>query len=390
MVNQFRLSRLPIIYFGNGKITDLTAIAERFGKSVLLVTGDRSFTDTPQAESLFERFGKQKFNYQHLAVRTEPSPGLVNEAVARYGKEKIDVVISIGGGSVIDAGKAISAMINKKESVEEYLEVVGTREHPGTKVPFIAIPTTSGTGSEATKNAVITKVGTAGYKRSLRHDNLVPDIALIDPGLTAGCPPDITAAAGMDCFTQLTEAYLSAGSNEFTDALAKEGFKAVKRSLYTCYNNGEDISARADMSFAALISGICLANAGLGAVHGMAGAIGGLFGIPHGLICGTLMAAVNKVNVMELRKINTDHPALKKYATLGKIFSEEKGKNDDFYTDSFIDILRKMTDDLNLPGLGSYGLKSGDVTLIVTEADSKNNPVRLSKELMAKIIGERL
>ncbi len=122
----------------------------------------------------------------------------------------------------------------------------------------------------------------------------------------------------------------------------------------------------------------------------MAGAIGGLFGIPHGLICGTLMAAVNKVNVMELRKINTDHPALKKYATLGKIFSEEKGKNDDFYTDSFIDILLKMTDDLNLPGLGSYGLKRGDVTLIVTEADSKNNPVRLSKELMAKIIGERL
>ncbi len=256
MVNQFRLARLPIIYFGNGKITDLTAIAERFGKSVLLVTGERSFTDTPQAESLFERFGMQKFNYQHLAVRTEPSPGLVNEAVARYGKEKIDVVISIGGGSVIDAGKAISAMINKKESVEEYLEVVGTREHPGTKVPFIAIPTTSGTGSEATKNAVITKVGTAGYKRSLRHDNLVPDVALIDPGLTAGCPPDITAAAGMDCFTQLTEAYLSAGSNEFTDALATEGLKAVKRSLYTCYNNGEDISARADMSFAALISGI--------------------------------------------------------------------------------------------------------------------------------------
>ncbi|MCJ7821219.1 MAG: iron-containing alcohol dehydrogenase, partial [Bacteroidales bacterium] len=162
------------------------------------------------------------------------------------------------------------------------------------------------------------------------------------------------------------------------------------RSLYSCYIHGEDINARADMSFAALISGICLANAGLGAVHGMAGAIGGLFGIPHGLICGTLMAAVNTVNVMELRKINPDHPALKKYATLGKIFSELEGKDEDFYTDSFIDILRKMTDDLNLPVLGSYGLNRGDVSVIVTEADSKNNPVRLSRELMAKIIRERL
>jgi alcohol dehydrogenase class IV len=381
---------MPIIYFGNGKISDLTAIAERFGKSVLLVTGDRSFIDTPQAALLFERIRKLKFNYQHLTVRTEPSPELVNEAVARFGKEKIDVVISIGGGSVIDAGKAISAMMYKKESVAEYLEVVGTREHPGTKVPFIAIPTTSGTGSEATKNAVISKVGKGGYKRSLRHDDLVPDIALVDPGLTAGCPPDITAAAGMDCFTQLTEAYLSAGSNEFTDALATEGFKAVKRSLCTCYINGEDINARADMSFAALMSGICLANAGLGAVHGIAGVVGGLFGIPHGLICGTLMAAVNKVNVMELRKTNPDHPALKKYASLGKIFSELEGKNDDFYTDSFIDILQKMTDDLNLPGLGSYGLKQGDVSLVVAEADSKNNPVKLSEELMAQIIRERL
>jgi len=390
MVKPFQFARLPLIYFGSGKFTDLAGFAGKFGTSAMLVTGERSFINSPYAESLSGLFKKQNILVHHIRVKSEPSPELVDDTVREYSKVRIDVVISIGGGSVIDAGKAISAMLNKTGSVREYLEVVGDKEHPGTKVPFMAIPTTSGTGSEATKNAVISEVGKNGFKRSLRHDNLVPDIALIDPELTLNCPPDITAAAGMDCFTQLTEAYLSDRSNEYTDALALEGLKAVKRSLIRCFTHGDDINARSDMSFAALTSGICLANAGLGAVHGLAGSMGAMFDIPHGVVCGTLMAVANEVNVRELRKTSADHPALKKYGNLGRIFSDIVGKYDDFYITGFIDYLHKMTELLMLPGLAKYGIRSEDIPVICRQADTKNNPVKLSAELLEEIIGRRL
>jgi alcohol dehydrogenase class IV len=237
---------------------------------------------------------------------------------------------------------------------------------------------------------VISKVGKDGFKRSLRHDNLVPDIALIDPGLTVSCPPEITAAAGMDCFTQLTESFLSGRSNEYTDALAEEGLKAVKRSLVKCFTSGDDINARSDMSFAALTSGICLANAGLGAVHGIAGTIGSMFDIPHGVICGTLMAVGNEMNVRELRKTSRDHPALKEYAALGRIFSQKEGASDDYYIDSFIDILLKYTEQLKLPRLGEYGIKGNDILLICSQTDIKNNPVKLLPDQLAEIIVARL
>ncbi|MFZ0471691.1 MAG: iron-containing alcohol dehydrogenase [Bacteroidales bacterium] len=390
MVKPFHFTRLPLIYFGSGKLSDLAGIAGKFGTSVLLVTGERSFINSPQAKTLSGQFGKHNIQVHHITVKSEPSPELVDEAVRKYSNERIDVVISIGGGSVIDAGKAISAMLGKTGSVMEYLEVVGSKEHSGTKVPFIAIPTTSGTGSEATKNAVISKVGKGGFKRSLRHDNLVPDIAFIDPELTLNCPPDITAAAGMDCFTQLAEAYLSDKSNEYTDALAVEGFKAVKRSLLRCFTDGDVIDARTDMSFAALTSGICLANAGLGAVHGLAGTIGAMFDIPHGVVCGTLMAVANEVNVRELRITSHDNPALKKYANLGKIFSDYEGKDDDYYIDSFVDYLHGLTEQLMLPRLGKYGIRSEDISGICQQTDTKNNPVRLSPDLLAWIISRRL
>lgn len=390
MVKPFHFTRLPIIYFGSGRLSDITGIVVKFGTSVLLVTGKSSFINSPHAESLLGQFRKHDIQVHHIRVTSEPSPEQVDETVHRYADKKIDVVISIGGGSVIDAGKAISAMMGKTGSVVEYLEVVGGKEHPGTKVPFIAIPTTSGTGSEATKNAVISVVGMDGFKRSLRHDNLVPDIAIIDPDLTLNCPPDITAAAGMDCFTQLTEAYLSVKSNEYTDALATEGFKAVKRSLVRCFTHGDDINARSDMSFAALTSGICLANAGLGIVHGLAGTMGAMFDIPHGVVCGTLMAVANEVNVRELRKNSADHPALKKYGNLGRIFSDIKGRNEDFYITGFVDYLHKMTELLVLPRLGKYRIRSEDISGICQKTDAKNNPVKLSAELQGEIVSRRM
>jgi alcohol dehydrogenase class IV len=390
MVKPFHFARLPLIYFGSGKISDLPAMVRQYGTSVLVVTGQRSFINSPNARALFSQFDESDIDYHHVTISSEPSPSMIDDIIMLYNDEKLDAVVSIGGGSVIDAGKAISAMLYKKGSVREYLEVVGDKDHPGTKVPFIAVPTTSGTGSEATKNAVISRVGSDGFKRSLRHDNLVPDLALVDPDLTIDCPPEITAAAGMDCFTQLAEAYLSTRSNEYTDALAIEGMKAVHRSLTRCFYHGEDVEARADMSFAALTSGICLANAGLGAVHGLAGTTGALFDIPHGVVCGTLMAAANELNVRELRKLSADHPSLKKYTALGRIFSDIRSRDDDFYIDYFIGYLNDLTEQLALPRLDRYGISQSDIHLICSQSDVKNNPVKLTQEQMETIMARRL
>ncbi|MFZ2287461.1 MAG: iron-containing alcohol dehydrogenase [Bacteroidales bacterium] len=386
----FHFTRLPRIYFGSGTISELPGIISNYGKSILLVTGARSFMASPHADLLLRQFESSGITFQHVTVRNEPSPETVDETVAKFRGREPEVVVSIGGGSVIDAGKAISAMLDKTGSVREYLEVVGDKDHSGTRVPFIAVPTTSGTGSEATKNAVISKVGRDGFKRSLRHDNLVPDAAIVDPELTLDCPPEITAAAGMDCFTQLTEAYMSTKANEYTDALALQGISAIKRSLVRSYTHGDDTEARSDMSFAALTSGICLANAGLGAVHGLAGTVGALFGIPHGVVCGTLMASANAINVRELRKNRIGEAALAKYAVLGRIFSDASVKDDNYFIDFFIDYLHAITFLLELPVLSFYGLGRDDLKLICSQSDVKNNPLDLSGEKLEEIMMLRL
>jgi alcohol dehydrogenase class IV len=386
MVNPFQFSRLPDIYFKSGIITKLPSFIHRYGNRVVLVTGKSSFLGSTQSLELFKALKTKGIVYFVLHVTGEPSPEIIDSATSAFRTEKIDLVAGIGGGSVIDAGKAISAMMDRSESVVEFLEGVGNKEHPGTKLPYIAIPTTSGTGSEATKNAVISRIGKSGFKKSLRHDNFVPDIALVDPELTLHCPKDITASSGMDCFTQLTEAYLSDKSNDYTDALAIEGLKALKASLIRSYNNSEDIEARTGMSFAALTSGICLANAGLGVVHGFASSIGGMFDIPHGLICGTLMAKSNEINIRELRKNDKNHVALKKYAILGKLFIDKSGYSDDYYTDGFVNYLDNLAQDLQLPGLKKSGLEEKNVGKICSITEIKNNPVKLAVENLAEIL----
>jgi alcohol dehydrogenase class IV len=389
MVKPFQFARIPLIYFGAGKLSAFPGLLKKYGNNVLLVTGQKSFMNSDHAGILLDVFKKNGIKYHHVIVEGEPSPQVVDQIVIGLGEEHIDIVAGIGGGSVLDAGKAISAMANKKDSVQDYLEGVGNKEHPGTKIPYIAIPTTSGTGSEVTKNAVISKIGKEGFKRSLRHDNFVPDIALIDPELTLNCPQEITAASGMDCFTQLTEAYLSDKSNEYTDALAIEGLRAIKASLKAVCNNGRDIDARTGMSFAALTSGICLANAGLGVVHGFASSIGGLYNIPHGVLCGTLMAASNELTIKKLKKGYGSHEALKKYSFLGEMFLEEKGKSQDYYIDAFTEYLYQLTDELKLPGLKEYGIKEGDLDKICRITECKNNPVKLETSDLMEILLER-
>jgi len=390
MVEPFQFSRLPLICFGAGKIALLTGFIKKYGTGIILVTDPESFISSPYARELFDSFVKHGISYHHIVITGEPSPDTIDSAVRSFKDANIDVVVSIGGGSVLDAGKAISAMMYKTEPVREYLEGTGTGEHPGTKIPFIALPTTSGTGSEATKNAVISQIGKHGFKKSLRHDNFVPDIAIVDPELTLSCPADITAVSGMDCFTQLTESYLSDKAGRYTDALALEGLKAIRSSLVNSYINGNDIMARTGMSFAALTSGICLANAGLGVVHGFASSIGGLFKIPHGIICGTLMAPANAIIVRELGK-NRGNPAARgKYVDLGRLFLETGGKSDDYYIDGFIRYLEELTYEMQLPQLGQFGIEEKDIEEICRLTEIKNNPVKLGPEELEEIIRERL
>ncbi len=390
MVNSFQFARVPGILFKNGATAGLPVQVKFFGTRIALVTGKGSFIHSPAGEKLLADFEREKISFQIITVPSEPSPEFVDQAVRSLNNKDIDLIVGIGGGSALDAGKAISAMIYKSEPVIKFLEGVGDAEHPGTKLPYIAIPTTSGTGSEATKNAVLSHTGINGFKKSLRHDNFVPDLALVDPRLTLSCPSEITAAGGMDCFTQLTEAYLSEKACNYTDALALEGLKAIKLSLVRAYADGQDIEARTGMSFAALTSGICLANAGLGVVHGFASSAGGMFSIPHGVLCGTLMAKANEINVRELRKKPGDQTALNKYSILGRLFLDEQGKSSDYYIDGFIAYLHRQTDDLGLPLLKKYGVGEKDIESICAGTENKNNPVKLNRDELAEIISARL
>ncbi|MGQ9621605.1 MAG: iron-containing alcohol dehydrogenase [Bacteroidales bacterium] len=390
MVKPFSFSRLPLIYFGTGKINLLSGLAAGYGKTILAITGASSFNASLWGREVFIAMEKSGLKIIHTTVCGEPSPAVVDRVVSENVKNMPDVVVAIGGGSAIDTGKAVSAMLPLKEGLRDYLEGIGTKEHPGVKVPFIAVPTTAGTGSEATKNAVISEVGPKGFKKSLRHENLMPDIAIVDPLLTVTCTPEITAATGMDCFTQLTEAYLSNKANQYTDALALEGLKAVKLYLLRAFNNGEDIEARTGMSFAALTSGICLTNAGLGTVHGFASSIGAMFAIPHGIVCGTLMAKANEVNVRVLKKENANNIAIEKYSLLGEIFLDKKGKSKDYYIDGFIRYLYKLTVSLKLPLLSMFGMKESDAEAICAGTEIKNNPVRLSSAEMNEILTSRI
>lgn len=389
MIQPFQFSGTPKIIFGEGGLSRLPGIAGRFGKRLILVTGSKSFVESKVFSAISAALKGKNIEFRSVRITSEPTPEMIDQAVAVNRYFDATAVVAIGGGSVMDAGKAISAMLTIDGSIMDFLEDVGTKEHSGKKVPFIAVPTTSGTGSEATKNAVISRTGKNGFKKSLRHDNFVPDYAIIDPLLTIECPPGITAASGMDCFSQLVEAYLSTRANEYTDALATEGLKAVKKSLLEAYTNGANIEARTGMSFAALTSGICLANAGLGAVHGFATSIGGLYDIPHGLICGTLMGITNEVIVRKLLSEKPGDVALKKYVVLGRLFLDEENRTDNHYINGFISYLHDLTARLGLPGLKEAGMRAEDIPAASAATGMKNNPVKLEISDIAGILEKR-
>jgi alcohol dehydrogenase class IV len=320
----------------------------------------------------------------------EPSPGIVDELVRKHSGSPVSVIVSIGGGSVIDAGKAISAMLPLDAPVKEYLEGVGTRKHPGIKIPFIAVPTTAGTGSETTGNSVLSETGPEGFKRSLRHENFIPDIALVDPELTLTCSSLQTAISGMDAFSQLLESFLSSRCSNITDALALEGILHIKQSLKKAVSEGNDPDARAEMSYASMLSGITITNAGLGLVHGFASSIGGRKDIPHGVICGTLMGIVNRAIVERLLKEDTLPATLRKYIRLGRLLSGADGRSDEDYAFYVANYIESLVEELKIPTLGKYGLSEEDITAIVHTTDHKNNPVVFTPEELNDMLRKRL
>jgi alcohol dehydrogenase class IV len=386
MIDPFSFATTPQLHFGVGKISSLFASIKIHGDRPLLITGAHSFISSPVGITVMEKLSASR-ELLHYVVTKEPDPGVVDNAVRKFAGDPPDIVVAIGGGSVLDAGKAISAMLKVNEPVKNYLEGVGTKSsHPGIKIPFIAVPTTSGTGSEATKNAVLSETGENGYKRSLRHDNFVPEVAIVDPSLTVHCPPSITASSGMDAFTQLLESYLSTKANPLTDALALEGLKKIHRSLLQAFRDGSNIQARTDMALASYISGVTLANAGLGLVHGFASSVGGLYDIAHGIICSSLMAASNGVTVRKLRATGSNPHALKKYAAVGRMFVAATGHDDAYYTDALLELLWQWKSAMKIPDLLNAGVPSSAFRKIADATDNKNNPVPLDKAEMMEVL----
>ena len=391
----FSVSRLPAIVFGQGHIKQLPALAKQFGNKALVVTGAHSFRQSAHWDRLVLGMAEAGIEFDSMTVSGEPSPSVVDEAVARFLGRGVEVVLGIGGGSVIDAAKAIAGLLPHGNSVMDHLEGVG-RDIPytGPSIPFIAAPTTAGAGSEATKNSVLSITGK--FKKSFRHECLVAQYAVVDPDLLASCPPDLIAADGMDAFTQLLESFVSARSNPFTDALAKSGMEAFSQGFFDAWRGGESEPAkqgRAAMAYAALVSGITLAQAGLGSVHGLAAPLGAFYPIPHGLACGTLLAEATAVNLRALQARSPDHPALAKYAQASELLCRRSFATQSEAWAALVALLREWTNQIGLKRLGAFGVEPSHVDRIVANARGNSmltNPVLLTDAEMAEVVRARL
>lgn len=390
MISRFTFKPIPTIHFGVGKVTTLPSLASKFGSTFLVILGNNSFVNTAYWQRIQEDFHTNGSQILTATVPGEPSSEDIDTITKKNKDKNIDAVIAIGGGSVLDGGKAIAAMLKEEGSVMQYLEGVGTKKPSGRTVPFIAVPTTSGTGSEATANSVISKTGRDGFKKSLRHANFIPKVALIDPDLTVSCSKELTASCGMDCFSQLVEGYLSTNASFFSDSLALEAIKIFHGAIETCYTHPENIEARTAMSYGALVSGIVLANAGLGIIHGFAPPLGSLHNIPHGIVCGTLMATGNKVTLRKLQQSDSNQDALDKYCTLGQIVSSASKRSNEYYQEAFIDFLENLTHKFAIPTLGSFGVSENDIPEILNQSVNKNNPVALNQKEMTEVLNCRL
>lgn len=395
-ISPFGIARLPRIVFGAGTVETLPAEVVAFGRRVLVVTGSRSFRDSEHWQKLLQGFEAHGLSWETLSVEGEPSPELVDDAVSELKGARIEVVLGVGGGSALDAAKAVAGLLPVGDSVMEYLEGVGPeRTYQGPALPFVAAPTTAGTGSEATKNAVLARRGPEGFKKSFRDEQLVARVAVIDPELLASCPRGVMAANGMDAFTQLLESFVSLRSNVMTDALAWSGMESFREGFFPALDGAgvEAAAGRSHLAYASLMSGVALAQTGLGSVHGLAPPLGSFFPISHGVACGTLVAEATDINIRALRERDPKNPALAKYARAGGLLTGVDLADRDEALEALVLVLRDWVERLALPRLGTLGVTLAHMEKIVANSrgsSMKTNPIVLTDGEVAEILSRRL
>jgi alcohol dehydrogenase class IV len=379
---QFEFATAGRILFGPGKVREVPAAVKGFGSRVLLVrgrTGERSVGLVRELGGCVE-----------FAVEGEPTVELARRGaeVARTGR--CDVVIGFGGGSAIDAGKAIAALAGNPGDVLEYLEVVGQgKPLPKPSLPYIAIPTTAGTGSEVTRNAVL---GSPEHKvkASLRSPSMLPALAVVDPELTLHLPPETTASTGLDALTQLIEPLVSVRANPVTELFCREGMKHVRQSLVRAYEEGGDIDARTGMSLASLFGGLALANSGLGVVHGFAAPIGGMFPAPHGAVCAALLPWGMEANILALRDRDPEGKALMRYREAAALLTG----NEDAQALDGVECIREVVRRFNIPRLRAHGITDSDIPALVERAakasSMKANPIVLTTRELTAVLQSAL
>ncbi len=381
----FEFATATRIVFGCGSIDDLAPSVASLGRRPLVVTGS-----DPARTGVLGRLEDHGIEVTAFRITAEPTTDVATEGVGRARAAGCDVVVGVGGGSVLDGAKAIAALLTNGGDPLDYLEVIGAgRKIDMPSAPFVAVPTTSGTGSEVTRNAVLASPEHR-VKVSLRSVLMLPRLALLDPELTLGVPPAVTASTGLDALTQVLEPFVSSHANPLTDALCRDGLSRAARSLRRAHEDGQDIDAREDMALASLYGGMALANAGLGAVHGFAGPLGGMLGAPHGALCARLLPGVITANLRALRARAADSPMLARYAEVARILT---GRADAAPEES-AEWAAELGEALSVPGLSAHGLASADLETAVSKSrrasSMRGNPIELTDEELHGILEDAL
>jgi alcohol dehydrogenase class IV len=378
----FEFATANRILFGNGQLFEIGPLLADWGRQALVVIG----SSTLRAEPLLDVLRRHQIDFSLFNVVGEPTTDLVRQGAGLARRENCQFVIGLGGGSVLDSGKAIAALLTNGGDPLDYLEVIG-RGQPLRQpaAPYLAIPTTAGTGAEVTRNAVL-ESPEHRVKVSLRSPFMLPALAVVDPELTLTLPPPLTASTGLDALTQLIEPYVSVKANPLTDALCLDGLQRAAWALGRAYADGDDLPAREDMALASLFGGLALANSKLGAVHGFAGVVGGMFDAPHGAVCAALLPAVVATNLKALRLRQPDGEALARYGEIGQILT---GMAEATPEDGLV-WLERLVEELNILPLRAYGLSEADFPELIDKAAASSsmqgNPLQLTREELQEIL----